>query len=277
MDRGPAAGSVVSARPSGCRAWRRPRRRPRRRRRGVEVVGQRGEHRLDAPGRPARRRRARAPGASASTVSTASQSSVVGPLPVGAVVVAQQHQPDRHRVDVAVAQRGDEDQVAPRLRHLLAVVADHPGVARRPGRTACPGRRPGRGRRTSRGAGRPGRCRRPGRRRRRRGAPARSRCTRCASRAGPARTGCPTTARRRARRATRRSRAGPSCPGGRGRRRARGRSRASARGPAGLLAEGRVGGDREVEVVLDLVDRAGGLRAARSASTTSGIDSTAPT
>ena len=42
-------------------------------------------------------RQGAAPGGRA--VSTASQSSVVGPLPVAAVVVAQQRQPDRHRVD----------------------------------------------------------------------------------------------------------------------------------------------------------------------------------
>ena len=67
---------------------------------------------------------------------------VVDPLPVGPVVVAHQRQPDRHRVHVAVAQRRDEDQVAPRLRHLLAVVADHAAVAvdlreRRPGTATC--------------------------------------------------------------------------------------------------------------------------------------------
>src|SRR5690349_23380561 len=50
------------------------------------------------------------------------------PLPVSPVVVAQQGEPDRHRVDVGIAQGRDEHEVAPRLRHLLAVVADHPGV-----------------------------------------------------------------------------------------------------------------------------------------------------
>ena len=42
--------------------------------------------------------------------------------------MAQQHEPDRHRVDLAHPQRGHEDEVALGLRHLLAVVGDHAGV-----------------------------------------------------------------------------------------------------------------------------------------------------
>ena len=61
---------------------------------------------------------------------------VVGPLPVGAVVVGEQRQPDRHRVDPVAAQPGDEDQVA----LGLATSSRRPGRscrrARSGGRTA---------------------------------------------------------------------------------------------------------------------------------------------
>ena len=136
-----------------------------------------------------------------------------------------------------------------RLRHLLAVVGRPSRRARRPGRTGRPGTRPAPGRRTSRGAGRPGRCRRPGRRSRRRGARARSPCTRCASRAARARRGCPTTARPSRSPRHRSSRAGPSCPARSGSppRSAKTREHGLAV-PAGDVAEGRVGGDGEVEV-----------------------------
>ena len=95
--------------------------------RGVEVVGESGEHRLDdgEGRRPSAQRERLAPGVHG--VDGIPQE-LVGPLPVGPVVVPQQDQPDGHRVDVAVPEGGDEDQVALRLRHLLPVVAHHPGV-----------------------------------------------------------------------------------------------------------------------------------------------------
>ena len=172
--------------------------------RGVDPVpgprrprsGRRGRPRaLPAHPRPPARRGHRRPATSALrhwwSVSTASHELGVRPLPVAAVVVAQQRQADRHRVDVAVAELGDEDQVAARLRHLLAVVG-------RPCRRGRSSRERARRaatwasrRRTSRGAGRPGRSHRPGRRRRSRGAPSRSRCTRCATRTAPAERALP--------------------------------------------------------------------------------------
>ena len=48
----------------------------------------------------------------------------VVPLPRGAVVVLDDHQADRHRVPL-LAELGHEHEVAERLRHLLAVHADH--------------------------------------------------------------------------------------------------------------------------------------------------------
>ena len=74
-----------------------------------------------------------------------------------------------------------------RLRHLLAVEADHAGVHVVPGERPVAGQRPA----PSRGAHLVVRehqvaCRRPARRSRRRGAPARSPCTRCASPGRPA-------------------------------------------------------------------------------------------
>ena len=96
-------------------------------RRGVQVVGEgladRGQQAL--AGRAGRRRGGRAP---AGQPLLAGLEHVVGPLPVGAVVVGEQAEPDRHRVDAVAAQAGDEDQVALGLRHLLAVQADHAGV-----------------------------------------------------------------------------------------------------------------------------------------------------
>ena len=50
------------------------------------------------------------------------------PLPVVPVVVAEQSQPDRLRVVAGLTQRGDEDEVALGLRHLLALVGDQAGV-----------------------------------------------------------------------------------------------------------------------------------------------------
>ena len=132
--------------------------------RGVEVVGQRGQDLGRRPAPPGRRRRSESARRQWAEGVDGVPELGVDPLPVGAVVVAQQRQPDRHRVDVAVAQRRDEDQVAARLRHLLAVVRRPSRRGCRPARTALAGRPPARGRRTSRGAGRPGRCRRPGRR-----------------------------------------------------------------------------------------------------------------
>ena len=100
--------------------------------RGVEVVG---EARL-APRRtvasasgpplrdsPARQVAAGAPPARARRRST----------PRRAVVVREQRQPDRHRLDPAFAQLGDEDEVALGLAHLLAVVPHHRLVDEGPG------------------------------------------------------------------------------------------------------------------------------------------------
>ena len=75
-------------------------------RRGVEVVGQGGRGRRRPPARPA----APAPSASARRHAVepcrpTSQSSASVHSQSAAVVVAQQGQPDRHRVDLAVAQR----------------------------------------------------------------------------------------------------------------------------------------------------------------------------
>ena len=52
----------------------------------------------------------------------------VGPFPVGAVVVREQREADRHRVHAGLPQLADEDQVAQRLGHLRALVGDHAGV-----------------------------------------------------------------------------------------------------------------------------------------------------
>ena len=209
-----------------------------------------------APRRPRRRRRPARPGASRSSASAARTTGTsarpasrdapatavrqaasrlsragevgVGPLPVGAVVVREQRQPDRHRVDAGLAEPGDQHQVALGLRHLLALVADHPGVHVGPGEGRARRRRPAPRTRSSRGAGTPGRCRRPGRRS---SAPRwcsaiaeHSMCQpgrprpsarvpgRLAGTLAPARAGSP---------------AGPSCRAGRGRRRARRRPPAS--------------------------------------------------
>ena len=135
----------------------------------------------------------------------------VAPLPVAAVVVAQQRQPDRHRVDLAVAQLGDEDEVAARLRHLLAVEADHPGV-----RVDLRERPPGRhlrlvGAHLVVGEDQVA-SRRPARRRSCRAGPGRSRRTRCASRDGRGPKGLSQAARRAARRATRQQSRGSFLP-----------------------------------------------------------------
>ena len=129
-----------------CRAWRRPRRRPPRARAGRRGRRPARRARLRRPGRPGRRRPATSARATRRASSTAAQSSVVGPLPVAAVVVAQQGQPDRHRVDVAVRRAETKTRLPLRLRHLLAVVADHPGVdvglRERRARARPPGPRP---------------------------------------------------------------------------------------------------------------------------------------
>ena len=70
----------------------------------------------------------------------------VGPLPVGAVVVREQGHPDGHGVRPVRHQAAHEHQVPQRLGHLLAVVADHPGVDVHPGERAgrgVPGRSAG--------------------------------------------------------------------------------------------------------------------------------------
>ena len=107
---------------------------------------------------------------------------LVGPLPVVAVVVRQQRQPDGHRVDAGAAQRRDEDQVAARLGHLLPVQADHPAVQVRLGER--PAARHGPRPRDISWCGNtrsvpPACTSNQGR-----AGPARSRCTRCASPVG---------------------------------------------------------------------------------------------
>ena len=180
----------------------------------------------------------------------------------------------------ARAQPRDEDQVALGLRHLLAVEADHARRARTCGRTA-----------TRRSAT----CASDGAhlvvREHQVAAAAldveahaevvaaRSRCTRCASPAGRARAalshdGSPGRAACHSRQSS-----GSFLPGRSGSpprsansrehlRRGRGRDTEPKRG---------VGCDREVEVAVDVVRRARARAAARRSSTTSGIDSTAPT
>ena len=111
------------------RAPRRPRRRPGQRPGRVEVVGQRARvppASSSAPDGPDGGRGGRAatgPAAAAPVLS-----SVVGPLPVGAVVVGDQRQPHRHRVDAVGRAAGTRRPGCPGLGHLLAVQPDHAGV-----------------------------------------------------------------------------------------------------------------------------------------------------
>ena len=245
--------------------------------RGVEVVGQRPP-RVHRPGPrhpPWRRGHRGPPGGEPGRLGR--HEVAVGPLPVAAVVVGEQRQPDRHRVHAALAQRGDEHQVA-----LATSTSSRPGSppsrrARRPSRRSARRTPPGPPRRSSRGAGTPGRCRRPARRRSRRGSAARSRSTRRASPAGRGPARSPRPARRVARPARAGSRAGASCPAGPGRRRARRRARASRRRRGWTPSRSAGRQWTEVQVAVDLVDRAAGLGSRWTSSTTSGIDSTAPT
>ena len=259
-----------SAAPSGASSHRqagvapaatRPRRAARREVR--QVVGRRehlGDHR--GGGRPGTQRERPAP--RLERVDGVPELGVE-PLPVAAVVVAQQHQPDRHRVDVAVAQRARRRPGCPATSTSSRRRSRPSRRARRPGRSAPRVRHLGLARAhlvvredqvaaagldVERGAevllrdrgaldvpaGPPG--------------PERAVPARLAGSLGRARP---------------RSRAGPSC---------RAVGVAAALGEdlqhllaaaAGHLAERRVGGHREVEVVLDVVDRPGCLAAARSA------------
>ena len=52
----------------------------------------------------------------------------LGPVPITAVVVREERESERHWVMAVIAQPRDEDQVALRLRHLLATKPDHSGV-----------------------------------------------------------------------------------------------------------------------------------------------------
>ena len=92
----------------------------------------------------------------------------------------------------------DEHEVAERLAHLLAVVADHRRRASRCARTARRRRRSRTGRSRTRGGGRSDRRRRRGCRCSARGSGWPSPSTRCASPAGPVPTASPRTARRAA-------------------------------------------------------------------------------
>ena len=89
--------------------------------RRVEVVGQRAPARRPAP-RSRRRpgRRATARPASAPAASCGLRQVGVGPLPVVAVVVRQQRQPDRHRVDAVAAQPRDEAPGCPGTCYIFS-------------------------------------------------------------------------------------------------------------------------------------------------------------
>ena len=121
----------------------------------------------------------------------------------------------------SASSRGDEDQVAAGLRHLLAVQRDHPGMACSAGRTARRRSAPRRARPNIRGAGRSDRCHRPARRWSGPAGCRRSPRIRCASRAAPAPSATPRTAHPPLGSATAAGRAGSACPAGPGRRRVR--------------------------------------------------------
>lgn len=67
---------------------------------------------------------------------------LVGPLPVGAVVVGEQGEPERRRVHALAAQGGDEDEIALDL-DIFAVETDHAYVDVRLGERVLAGQRLG--------------------------------------------------------------------------------------------------------------------------------------
>ena len=145
---------------------------------------------------------------------------LVGPHPVVAVVLGEQRQPDRHRVDARPPGASRPAPGCPWTSTSSRRRVRPSRCARRPARTA--GRwRPEPPRHTSRGAGRSDRSRRPGRRSRSPAGSARSPCTRCASPAGHAPAGSPSPARRDAAVARPDSPGDPACPVGPGHRPAR--------------------------------------------------------
>ena len=88
----------------------------------------------------------------------------VGPLPVGTVVLGEQDQPDRHRVDARARAASRRAPGCPWTCSSSRREADHRLVDVARGERALAGERLRPGWRSSRGAGRSGRCRRPGRR-----------------------------------------------------------------------------------------------------------------
>ena len=222
--------------------------------RGVEVVGERRADlaRARRPAGPSGRETAARQRASRCC---GPQQVGAGPLPVGAVVVREQRQPDRHRVDARRARSLETKTRLPlRLGHLLAVQRDHAGVHVGLGERALAGEHLG-----VRGAHLVVREDQVGAaaldvERHARGAPARWRRTRCASRGGP-RPSAVVPGRARPGRAASHSRQSSGCflPGAVGVAAALGEERAaSARGvEAGDRAEVRVGVHREVDVVVD--------------------------
>ena len=68
------------------------------------------------------------PGAPARQALLRFNEELVRPRPVVAVALRQHSEPARPRVDVGVDKRGDEDEVAEGLAHLLAAVGHEPGV-----------------------------------------------------------------------------------------------------------------------------------------------------
>ena len=177
-----------------------PSTRRRRRGGGVEVVGQRGEHRARRPGPRARRRRARARGArrrGCRRRPRAGRRSTPSRCGSGGAAAPAGSPSGRRRCRAARRRRRGCPWTSTSSRRRRRPSRR----ARRRARTARPGRRDLRvAGATSRGAGRPGRCRRPGRRT---AAPRWSQRDRGAldvpARAARARTGCPTTARPSAR------------------------------------------------------------------------------
>ena len=137
---------------------------------------------------------------------------LVGVVPRLVVAAVEQQQADGGRAG-ALDQVGDEDQVAGRLGHLLALGLARCRRASRPARTGARRSRPRPGRTRRRGAGTSGRRRRRAGRGSGRRSTAPSRCTRRASRGGPVPTGSARPARPGRWPARPPGRTGAACPG----------------------------------------------------------------
>ena len=270
--RGPTQGAAASPSPGASERRCSPRVDGGQRSRGVEIVGKPGANGGEQPVscRRGRQRSGRPPGLESRW---AVEMACVYSQSIGSDGrAARAGSPSGRR---RRSQLRHEYQVAARLRHLLALVADHAGVHVGAAKGAEPVATSA-VRRDISWCGKirslPPPCTTNGAPRVSSAIALHSMCQ-----PGPAPAdGCPRPAPPAVRRATAAGRGGSSCPADQGRRRARRRAGAWGRRRSAIRSRSRGGVDREVEVAVDVVGRRRRPGSADQGDTISGIDSTTP-